>query len=83
MKKTYTKPDIAFESFSLCVNIAATSCDRIISNISDGACGVNFGGRMVFMTDVSGCKWKVEDGSAMANYLCYHVPSDGMTVFNS
>lgn len=83
MKKIYSKPDIAFESFSLCMNIAATSCAQIVKTHADGDCGVNFGGRWVFMTDVAGCKYKVDDGSAMANYLCYHVPTDGMTVFNS
>ena len=83
MKKTYSKPDIAFESFSLCVNIAATNCAKIVQTFADGHCGLNFGGRWLFMTNVDGCQCKIEDGSPIANYLCYHIPTDGMTVFNS
>lgn len=83
MKKTYSRPDIAFECFSLSANIAATSCAKIVKTFADGNCGVIFGKNEVFMTNIVGCKVQVEDGSPMANYLCYHVPTDGMTVFNS
>ncbi|MBQ9762193.1 MAG: hypothetical protein IJV82_03850 [Oscillospiraceae bacterium] len=84
MKKTYSKPDIAFESFSLSMNISAVGgCSTIVKGFANGNCGVNFGGRMVFMTNVEGCQKKVEDGSPAANYLCYHVPTEGKTVFNS
>lgn len=82
MKKHYSEPNILFESFSLCSSIAA-GCAKKISSWANGDCGVPYGNKMVFITDVSGCKVKVEDGSPMFNGLCYHVPIDVNSLFNS
>ncbi|MBQ9762504.1 MAG: hypothetical protein IJV82_05440 [Oscillospiraceae bacterium] len=87
MKKSYSKPDIAFERFSLCTNIASGGCAKNVKTFADGNCGVNLGGRTVFLDGIAGCEqqggYVVEDGSAMANYLCYHVPTATSALFNS
>lgn len=88
MKKIYSKPDIAFESFSLCANIASGGCSKIVRTFADGHCGVIFGGRTVFLSGIIGCTggenhYAVEDGSAAANFLCYHVPTPTNALFNS
>ncbi|MBQ9762697.1 MAG: hypothetical protein IJV82_06450 [Oscillospiraceae bacterium] len=87
MKKTYSKPDIAFESFSLATNIAVGGCTNVAGNFAPGDCAINFAGRFVFLDGVAGCMTEgakvVEDGSPIANYLCYHVPTERTSVFNS
>ncbi len=82
MKKTYSQPDILFESFSLCANIAA-GCGKKIGTQYNGTCGVPYGDKFVFTEDVGGCQVKVVDGSPIFNGLCYHVPVDMNAVFNS
>ena len=45
MKKTYSVPDIMFESFSLNENIAASNgnCARNVNTHTIGVCGLEYG----------------------------------------
>ena len=84
MKKTYSHPDILFESFSLCSSIAGSGCAHNITTQYSGTCAVMFGDKAVFTEQVGNiCAVKVADGSAIFNGLCYHVPTDMNSVFNS
>ena len=82
MKKAYSAPDILYESFSLCASIAA-GCEIKISTQTSEVCGMLLGPAVVFTDKVIGCDTKVEDGSPLMNGICYHVPIDRMTLFNS
>ena len=82
MKKTYSKPEIAFEDFSLSVGIAA-GCEIKIGNQSEGSCGYAYPGGMgstMFVKDGI-CNVVVEDSST--NGFCYHNPSAANNIFNS
>lgn len=87
MKKSYSKPDIVFENFSLSTNVAATACAHAVQSFAEGHCGIMFGDRMVFLDGIAGCETKgayiIEDGSPIANYLCYHVPTAPNALFHS
>ena len=82
MKKSYSQPDIVFESFSLCSSIAA-GCGVKVGVMNNGDCGLPYGNRVVFLENVNGCIWKIQDGSKEFNGLCYHVPIDALSLFNS
>lgn len=82
MKKTYSKPDILFEDFSLSVSIAA-NCEEE-TNFAKDQCGYRFApGMVIFLEGVTGCTTKIEDGSDSYNGICYHNPSDINNLFNS
>lgn len=82
MKKTYSKPDILFESFSLSTSIAA-GCEVKITTIAAKQCGMKFGDTVVFTADMGNvCSTKVVDGS-LYDGLCYHVPTESNNLFNS
>lgn len=87
MKKTYSKPDIMFESFTLSTNIAASCAPGAQTLSADYICGKLFSdGTMVFTTSVSGCSLKVtadQDGDAMWGTYCYHVPVNLLNAFDS
>ena len=82
MKKTYIKPEIMFENFSISTNIAS-GCEESISLISAGTCGIKWGKSTIFTDDVDGCSTKIVDGDDDYNRLCYHVPDSNYNVFNS
>ena len=82
MKKTYSKPQIMFESFSMSTNIAA-GCEKTFGLYSRGDCGIptNVPGMTIFNLD-GGCT--VAGGEeAKYNGLCYHVPLESDNLFNS
>lgn len=84
MKKTYSKPEIMFEDFTLAVNIAA-GCEKKINNPSQGACGVPTSSGETIFTDAvcdytPGFYGQAED---QWDGFCYHVPSEGSNIFNS
>ena len=81
MKKTYSKPDIVFEDFSLSTSIAA-GCE-FSTNFAKGVCGFKFGDVMIYVEGISGCAEKAADGSPMYNGICYHNPSDDKNIFAS
>lgn len=82
MKKTYSKPEIFFENFSLSTSIAG-NCDVIIGLPSQFACGIpdeNGTGSTIFSS--GNCTFP-GDENTMYDKFCYHVPSDGSQLFNS
>ncbi len=84
MKKTYIKPEIVFENFSLSTNIAA-SCDFKTYTPNSGTCAYTYedeflGTINLFLSDVNACTTKEADGEY--NGFCYHTPYD-QTLFNS
>ena len=91
MKKTYSKPDIFFEDFSLSTSIAA-GCEVYPTNSTD-ACGVKWKkGAYLFTSALYGCNRIITDAEkdpeknlvdSKGNGLCYHNPSADYNVFNS
>lgn len=82
MKKTYTKPEIAFESFGVSSNFAttvSTTCFCPPSNFSND-CGVIISGRKIFLAEIEGCEYVSQDGDFD---ICYYVPTGDTNVFNS
>ena len=85
MKRTYSKPEIMFESFTLSTNIAG-DCERIVGNPTKGSCGVpgSAPGINVFTSDMDGA-----NGCTVPNFTdeldgyCYHTPESNYTLFNS
>ena len=78
MKKIYSKPEIAFESFSLSQSIAA-GCE--IRDLTSSILYVE-GFGYAFS---SSCSHNVVDssGDGEANGICYHTVVNGTSVFNS
>lgn len=81
MKKNYTKPEIMFESFTLSTNIAG-DCDHDTSLQTDGVCGIDFGGDIIFLIGITGCldQYETDDGTSG---ICYHNPTETTKLFNS
>lgn len=77
MKKTYSKPQLVFDSFEVAENIAACASD---ARATQGECVVYIGGMPVFTTQVTGCRFKATDG---AYGICYYVPSADNALFGS
>lgn len=76
MKKKYSAPDIAFESFALSSSIAA--CD-VGTNQSEGSCGYEFApGIVIFVEQQQGCGTPTVDGSKEYNGVCYDVPTEDL-----
>lgn len=85
MKKIYSKPEIAFESFSLSANIAG-DCEAKTNLQGQNSCGMDFSGLKVFMQGMGGCtdiKVDSQGGDGDYNGICYHVPSGDNNLFNS
>lgn len=78
-KKTYSKPDIFFEDFSLSTNIAA-GCELKPEGFTDN-CYVIYGRYRLF-SDNGICNRIIEEGRNEFDNLCYHVPYD-FNVFHS
>lgn len=89
MKKTYVKPEIMFESFTLSTNIAG-DCEVKTYTPSNNSCGLEFTGvGTVFLDTMNGCQTEnggfpvhSEGGDGEFNGICYHVPY-GNNLFNS
>lgn len=87
MRKTYEKPKIAFESFSLSTNIAG-NCEEDTKMQTNGNtdCGLSFGNQVVFMDWMGACTGAngipVSSGDAF-NGICYHTPTEDKNLFNS
>ena len=74
MKKTYSKPQIVFESFRMSSNIANT-CGNPMGNSSDeNTCEVIEQGYTIFTASNTDC---------VGNHNCYHVPQNDPTIFGS
>ena len=77
MKKTYSKPQLVFDSFEVAENIAACASD---ARATQGECVVYIGGMAVFMQGITGCRFKAKDGSYG---ICYYVPTADTSLFGS
>ena len=87
MKKKYSRPDIAFESFSLATSIAG-SCEVKTDTKGGGECGVPMDGLgnifLLGMDGIDGCQVIITDEQSYAfNGFCYHVPAENSNLFNS
>ena len=90
MKKVYNKPEILFESFASSTNIAA-NCKVKIEGHSQGTCPykVSAGDQTwsIFTGDFSVCTTNEADldnnADGAYNGICYDVPFDGNSLFNS
>lgn len=85
MKKTYVKPEIMFEDFTLCTSIA-TGCEIVIPTPVSDTCGYAYeggNGQTMFTKQVAQdvCFIQVDDDEG--NGFCYHVPVEGNNMFNS
>ncbi len=78
MKRTYSKPEINFDSFGLQASFAA-GCS-VDANYATGQCPVYIAGMPVFTNDVQACKFKSQDGR---DNICYYVPTAENMVFSS
>ena len=87
MKKTYVKPEIMFEDFTLCSNIA-TSCESIVGSHTKGECHIMGTGNIaIFDVSIDGCYYYPTDlpggTTDMYDGFCYHVPTESNNLFNS
>ena len=82
MKKTYTKPQISFESFLMSTSIAAGCEAKADTQANYNTCGKDFSGVTVFAVGYLGCNFQIEKDNEF-NGVCYHVPSETNNVFNS
>lgn len=81
MKKTYKKPEIIFEDFSLSTSIAL-GCE-FGAHHAEYLCAYEdeYLEAVIFTETISACTTKMQDG--VYNGLCYHVPSDQTNIFAS
>ncbi len=89
MKKTYQKPQVTFESFSLSASIAG-NCGIKTDLQSQYVCGLEFGDETIFTTSITGCTTPIDDGVISGvdqfgnlNPICYHAPSETNRLFGS
>ena len=84
MKKTYSKPRIMFEDFTLSTNIAA-GCEGIVGNPSKDACVVQgTGGINIFDDSISLCDFTPGGiGDTYWDQFCYNIPTEERNLFNS
>lgn len=81
MKKIYSKPEIAYESFSLTTNIAS-GCEVKTDTPAAMQCGYTMPPNTYFISGVAGCTTEIEEGTTFDSF-CYHTPSDLSNLFNS
>ena len=85
MKKSYSRPDISFDDFSISVSIA--NCEIHVLGANAGQCAYEYDdGVRIFTSEVLGCLPQnggipIEDSAN--NGFCYHVPIESNNLFNS
>ena len=82
MKKTYTKPEILFEDFSLSTSIAVACTYKTKLLSEDTGCGwadPRHPENVLFLNGIQGCV----DGPGNYDGVCYHVPAEGNNIFSS
>ena len=81
MKKTYCKPQISFEDFELSANIAS-HCDKSAGPSDIKQCAYEIPGiGKLFLWNYNTCGYKVHTDGQFG--LCYHIPLDRCSLFNS
>ena len=88
MKKAYTKPEIAYESFMMSTNIAGDCEGATPSNYSNyNSCALLVSGVFVFLDSLTGCNKEsdyIQIGDLdQYNGYCYHTPTETTNIFNS
>ena len=83
MKKTYTKPEISFESFLMSTNIAGDCEKPFVNNASKGTCAVLGTGGIAVFDGIVGAACKFPAENDQWDGLCYHVPTEAANLFNS
>ena len=83
MKKNYSKPEIAFESFAVSVSIAGCGIESNLPTEVD-QCGFEWCGDTIFLTGYQGCpeddSYGTDDGNSG---FCYHNPTESTQLFGS
>ena len=87
MKKKYEKPEIYFENFSICTNIAA-GCEHTNVTATEDVhgCGYRLGrldSEVVFTSSIGCNRHELVDGEGGYQGICYHVPSESNNLFTS
>ena len=86
MKKTYQKPVILIENFSLNTSIAG-DCEKPFSGHAQFICAIpddSGTGMTIFGSSVdSNCVAEGNGDKAMYDGFCYHIPSASNQLFNS
>lgn len=88
MKKTYQKPQIMFESFSLTTTIAS-GCEKIITTSAKDICGEKVAkGSYLFFTGIDQCnvipaQEGTVDSSKGYDGVCYHNPTVNNNIYTS
>lgn len=81
MKKVYTKPQIAFESFQLTSNIAG-DCTTRPHLTDETTCGYRVDDSWIIFQGNPPCNFPIgQDGRY--DKICYHVPTGDISVFTS
>lgn len=80
MKKSYSKPDILFESFSLSSSVAA-GCAVDTPLPQSDKCGLPYFNWVIFMNELQGCTKIVSTG--LMDGVCYHPPTEQTNLFTS
>ena len=84
MKKAYTKPEIAYESFMMSTNIAGDCEGATPSNYSNyDSCGLLLSGLFVFLEGYNGCTDLPIGANDSWDGYCYHTPTETTNIFNS
>lgn len=82
MRKTYSKPEIAFASFSMSTNIAG-DCEVIINNSSRGSCTIVGTGNIPLFDSEATNICVFTNGPDQYDGACYHNPDGYKNLFNS
>ena len=79
MKKTYKKPEIYYESFTLSNNISSGCAG--IANLAENQCSITIPelDYTIFMTDLI-CEVTPPGGN---DTICYHAPTEWNNVYSS
>lgn len=82
MKKTYSKPDILFDSFALSTNVAANCEFRTpLPKVDECGMPIRYFNSIIFVTEMQGCT--VIEPSGEYDSICYHLPTDSNNLFTS
>ena len=86
MKKTYSKPSVIIENFTLSTNIAG-DCERPFNLQAQFICAIpdeSGSGMTLFSGSVdSMCDAEGDGDKAIYDGFCYHVPTENRELFNS
>lgn len=85
VKKSYNKPEIYFESFSLSTSIAS-GCEVPFTLAAKNICGIpdeNGTGERIFDTSITSTCTTSGTGIEKFDGFCYHIPTETNNLFKS